>query len=62
MTWLDVVILVVKCLVLALAATGMFAYFTLFERRTLARRAHVARRDPRTLARSVHLLHLRGGG
>jgi NADH-quinone oxidoreductase subunit H len=37
MTWLDIVILVVKCLVLALAATGMFAYFTLFERRTLAR-------------------------
>ena len=37
MNWLDIVILVVKCLVLALAATGMFAYFTLFERRTLAR-------------------------
>ncbi|MEN9938891.1 MAG: hypothetical protein RLZZ387_5470 [Chloroflexota bacterium] len=37
MSWLDIVILVVKCLVLALAATGLFAYFTLFERRLLAR-------------------------
>ena len=37
MSWIDIVILVVKCLVLALAATGLFAYFTLFERRTLAR-------------------------
>jgi NADH-quinone oxidoreductase subunit H len=37
MAWLDIVILAVKCLVLALAATTMFAYFTLFERRTLAR-------------------------
>lgn len=37
MTWVDIVILIVKCIVLALAATGIFAYFTLFERRTLAR-------------------------
>jgi NADH-quinone oxidoreductase subunit H len=37
MFWLDIVILVVKCIVLALAATTMFAYFTLFERRLLAR-------------------------
>lgn len=37
MTWIDLVILVVKCIVLSLAATAIFAYFTLFERRTLAR-------------------------
>ncbi|HMO58407.1 MAG TPA: NADH-quinone oxidoreductase subunit NuoH [Roseiflexaceae bacterium] len=37
MTWLDIVILIVKCIVLTLAATTMFAYFTLFERRLLAR-------------------------
>lgn len=37
MTWVDIVILIVKCIVLALAATGVFAYFTLFERRLLAR-------------------------
>ncbi|ABU59438.1 NADH-quinone oxidoreductase subunit NuoH [Roseiflexus castenholzii] len=37
MTWIDLVILVVKCIVLSLAATTIFAYFTLFERRTLAR-------------------------
>jgi NADH-quinone oxidoreductase subunit H len=37
MNWLDIVILIVKCIVLALAATTMFAYFTLFERRVLAR-------------------------
>ena len=32
MAFLDVLILLVKCLVLALATTTMFAYFTLFER------------------------------
>ncbi len=37
MTWIDFVILLVKCIVLSLAATTIFAYFTLFERRTLAR-------------------------
>jgi NADH-quinone oxidoreductase subunit H len=37
MTFLDVIILIVKCLVLALAATTLFAYFTLFERLVLAR-------------------------
>lgn len=37
MTWIDLVILVVKCIILSLAATTIFAYFTLFERRTLAR-------------------------
>lgn len=37
MTWIDLVILLVKCIVLSLAATTIFAYFTLFERRTLAR-------------------------
>jgi NADH-quinone oxidoreductase subunit H len=37
MTWLDILILIIKCVVLALAATTLFAYFTLFERRTLAR-------------------------
>ncbi|MCS6940282.1 MAG: NADH-quinone oxidoreductase subunit NuoH [Roseiflexaceae bacterium] len=37
MTWIDLVILVIKCIVLSLAATAIFAYFTLFERRTLAR-------------------------
>jgi NADH-quinone oxidoreductase subunit H len=37
MTFLDVIILIVKCLVLALAATTLFAYFTLFERILLAR-------------------------
>lgn len=37
MSFLDVVILIIKCVVLALATTGMFAYFTLFERRLLAR-------------------------
>ncbi|NWG21544.1 MAG: NADH-quinone oxidoreductase subunit NuoH [Chloroflexi bacterium] len=37
MTRVDIVILIVKCIVLALAATGVFAYFTLFERRLLAR-------------------------
>jgi NADH-quinone oxidoreductase subunit H len=34
---LDIIILIVKCLVLALAATTLFAYFTLFERVLLAR-------------------------
>ena len=37
MALLDVIILIVKCLVLALAATTLFAYFTLFERILLAR-------------------------
>jgi NADH-quinone oxidoreductase subunit H len=40
MTWIDLVILIVKCIVLSLAATAIFAYFTLFERRTLARLQH----------------------
>jgi NADH-quinone oxidoreductase subunit H len=35
--WIDILILLVRCLVLALAATTLFAYFTLFERRLLAR-------------------------
>ena len=37
MTWIDLGILIIKCVVLSLAATTIFAYFTLFERRTLAR-------------------------
>jgi NADH-quinone oxidoreductase subunit H len=37
MELLDVIILIVKCLVLALATTTLFAYFTLFERLVLAR-------------------------
>jgi NADH-quinone oxidoreductase subunit H len=37
MDWLAILILVIKCIVLTLAATTMFAYFTLFERRLLAR-------------------------
>jgi NADH-quinone oxidoreductase subunit H len=37
MDWLAILILIIKCLVLALAATTMFAYFTLFERTLLAR-------------------------
>ncbi len=36
MPFLDVLLLIVKCLIVALAATGLFAYFTLFERRLLA--------------------------
>jgi NADH-quinone oxidoreductase subunit H len=40
MSFLDVVILIVKCLVLALAAATLFAYFTLFERILLARFQH----------------------
>lgn len=40
MDWLAILILVIKGLVLALAATGMFAYFTLFERTLLARFQH----------------------
>lgn len=35
--WIDILILLVRCLVLALAATTLFAYFTLFERRLLGR-------------------------
>src|SRR5512145_1402020 len=37
MTLLDVIIIIIKSLVLALATTTMFAYFTLFERVMLAR-------------------------
>jgi NADH-quinone oxidoreductase subunit H len=37
MTFLDIIIVIVKALVLALAATTLFAYFTLFERIVLAR-------------------------
>lgn len=40
MTWIDIVILLVRCLVLALAAATLFAYFTLFERRLLAKFQH----------------------
>jgi NADH-quinone oxidoreductase subunit H len=40
MGFLDVIILIVKCLVLALATTTLFAYFTLFERILLARFQH----------------------
>ena len=40
MTWLDILILLVRCLVLALAAATLFAYFTLFERRLLAKFQH----------------------
>src|SRR5919205_1199723 len=37
MAFVDIIILIVKCLVLALAAATLFAYFTLFERILLAR-------------------------
>ena len=37
MSFLDIIILIVKALVLALAAKTLFAYFTLFERLLLAR-------------------------
>lgn len=37
MNWVDILILVVQCLVIALAVTTGFAYLTLFERRVLAR-------------------------
>ena len=37
MTFLEIIIVIVKALVLALAATTLFAYFTLFERIVLAR-------------------------
>lgn len=40
MSFLDIIILIVKALVLALAATTLFAYFTLFERILLARFQH----------------------
>ncbi len=40
MSFLDVIILIVKSLIVALAATTLFAYFTLFERRLLARFQH----------------------
>jgi NADH-quinone oxidoreductase subunit H len=40
MNWLDIVILVVQCFVIALAVTTAFAYLTLFERRLLARFQH----------------------
>lgn len=38
--WIEILILLVRCLVLALAATTLFAYFTLFERRLLAKFQH----------------------
>ena len=38
--WIDILILLVRCLVLALAATTLFAYFTLFERSLLAKFQH----------------------
>ncbi|NJN18092.1 MAG: NADH-quinone oxidoreductase subunit NuoH [Oscillochloris sp.] len=37
MNWIDIVVLIVQCLVIALAVTTGFAYLTLFERRLLAR-------------------------
>ena len=37
MDFVGILILIVKCIVLALAATTLFAYFTLFERTLLAR-------------------------
>ncbi len=37
MNWLDILILVIQCFVIALAVTTAFAYLTLFERRLLAR-------------------------
>lgn len=40
MNWLDILILVVQCFVIALAVTTAFAYLTLFERRLLARFQH----------------------
>ena len=40
MNWLDLLILVVQCFVVALAVTTAFAYLTLFERRLLARFQH----------------------
>lgn len=40
MNWLDIVLLVVQCLVIALAVTTAFAYLTWFERRLLARLQH----------------------
>lgn len=40
MNWLDILLLVVQCFVIALAVTTAFAYLTLFERRLLARFQH----------------------
>lgn len=40
MTFVDVLLLILKCLIVALASTAIFAYFTLFERRLLARFQH----------------------
>jgi NADH-quinone oxidoreductase subunit H len=37
MNWLNLLILIVQCLVIAIAVTSGFAYLTLFERRLLAR-------------------------
>ncbi len=37
MDWIAILLMVIKGIVLSLGATGMFAYFTLFERRLLAR-------------------------
>ncbi len=40
MNWLDILLIVVQCFVVALAVTTAFAYLTLFERRLLARFQH----------------------
>ncbi|MEI8167310.1 MAG: NADH-quinone oxidoreductase subunit NuoH [Chloroflexales bacterium] len=40
MNWPDLLIIVVQCLVIAIAVTTAFAYLTLFERRLLARFQH----------------------
>jgi NADH-quinone oxidoreductase subunit H len=40
MNWLDIILLIVQCLVLALAVATAFAYMTLFERILLARFQH----------------------
>lgn len=37
MDWIQVIVLIIKCIALALAATTLFAYFTWFERVLLAR-------------------------
>jgi NADH-quinone oxidoreductase subunit H len=40
MTWQEIALLIIGCVILALAATTAFAYLTLFERRLLARFQH----------------------
>ncbi|KAB8140970.1 NADH-quinone oxidoreductase subunit H [Chloroflexia bacterium SDU3-3] len=37
MDWIYIIVLIVKCIIITLGATTIFAYFTLFERKTLAR-------------------------